>query len=247
MHKAWHLPRTHMIWFQNKPNLNMPVKTKQAINDRKETDLLFHVYWHLQYRICINRRKKSCNTGYLVPPTLLLFEWLMHWVHKEPSQQPQWALSDCNHICKMGKCTASEKCLQFLKFFAYFYPHYSPTTIEGNIEWDSSSLWYHEFSDFTLGRSTQSVRIACIHANENSCCQHTCDFWALVAQEAAHHNLQQLLSLYSLQQPILLKHKLQLQRGCAYCAVPPHIPTNPLWRCVLALGEEPSRGHTPQQ
>lgn len=56
----------------------MPVKTKQAINDTKETDLLFHVYWHLQYRICINRRKKSCNTGYLVPPALLLFEWLMH-------------------------------------------------------------------------------------------------------------------------------------------------------------------------
>lgn len=129
------------------------------------------MYWHLQYRICINRRKKNRDTAYLVPSTLLLFEWLMHWVSKEPSQQPQWALSDCNHICKMGKCTASEKCLQLLKFFAYFYPHHSPATDGRKLRWDSSSLPYLEFSYFTPGQSTQSVRTACIHAHESSCCQ----------------------------------------------------------------------------
>lgn len=45
----------------------MSVKIEQAVNEIKETDLLFHMYWHLEYRICINGKRKGHNTGDSIP------------------------------------------------------------------------------------------------------------------------------------------------------------------------------------
>lgn len=67
---------------------------------------------------------------------------------------------------------------------------------------------------FSPGQSTPSVGAACIHSNNIRLSACICDLWALVAQEAVHHDLQQLLLSHWLQQPILLKNKLQLMEDC---------------------------------